>query len=103
MQINNKGLRLPTPIERIAYTGMSLTGKPLEWFQFYLTETQVNRITSTNNKIKYMFSTQKGFCNQFTQIYKDAKEEKTATQKLYKLKQTSSAMVYTTEFQSLSV
>jgi len=57
MQINNKGLRLPTPIERIAYTGMSLTGKPLEWFQFYLTETQVNRITSTNNKIKYMFST----------------------------------------------
>ena len=32
MQINNKGLRLPTPMEKIAYAGMSLTGEPLEWF-----------------------------------------------------------------------
>ena len=63
MQINNKRPRLPTPIEKIAYTGMSLTGKPLEWFQFYLAKTQMNRITSTNNKIRYMFSIWEGFCN----------------------------------------
>ena len=37
------------------------------------------------------------------QMYSDAKEEKTATKKLYKLKQMLLAMVYTTKFQSLSV
>jgi len=31
-------------------------------------------------------------------MYKNAKEEETATKKLYKLKQTLSAIVYTTEF-----
>ena len=36
-------------------------------------------------------------------MYKDAKKEETATQKLYKLRQTSSAIVYMTEFQSLLV
>ena len=56
MWINNKGPRLPTPMERIAYTGMSLTGKPLKWFQPYLAETQTNRITSINSKVRYMFS-----------------------------------------------
>ena len=30
IQINNKGLRLPTFIEKIVYAGMSLTGKPLK-------------------------------------------------------------------------
>ena len=29
IQINNKGLRLPTLIEKIAYAGMYLTEKPL--------------------------------------------------------------------------
>jgi len=37
------------------------------------------------------------------QMYKDSKKEKTATQKLYKLRQTTSAIMYTTKFQSLSV
>jgi len=36
-------------------------------------------------------------------MYGDAKEEETVTKKLYKFKQTLSAMVYITEFQSLSV
>ena len=36
-------------------------------------------------------------------MYKDSKEEETVTRKKYKLKQTASAMVYTTEFQVLSV
>jgi len=30
MWINNKGPRLPIPMEKIVYAGMSLTGKPLE-------------------------------------------------------------------------
>ena len=29
--INNKGLRLLTPVEKVAYAEMYLTGKPLEW------------------------------------------------------------------------
>ena len=33
-----------------------------------------------------MFSTWKGFCNQFTQMYGDTKEEETVTKKLYELK-----------------
>ena len=54
--IDNEGPRLPIPMEKIAYAGMSLTGKPLKWFQFYLAKTQVNGITSTNGKVRYMFS-----------------------------------------------
>ena len=57
IQINNKGLKLPTPIKKIAYAGMYLTGKPLKWFQPYLIETQVNKITSTNSKVRYIFLT----------------------------------------------
>ena len=36
-------------------------------------------------------------------MYKDFKEEEMVIKKLYKLKQTGSAIVYTTEFQALSV
>ena len=55
--IDNKGFKLLTPIKKIVYAGMYLTRKLLEWFQFYLVETQVNKNTSINNKIQYMFST----------------------------------------------
>ena len=36
-------------------------------------------------------------------MYRDSKEEETAIKKLYKLKQTASAIMYTTEFQSLLI
>jgi len=36
-------------------------------------------------------------------MYGDLKEEETVTKKLYKLRQTESAIVYTTEFQALLV
>ena len=36
-------------------------------------------------------------------MYGDAKEEKTAVRKIYALKQTRSAIEYTTEFQILAV
>ena len=55
IQINNERPRLPTLMEKVVYAGMSLMGKSLEWFQPYLAETQANGITSTNNKIRYMF------------------------------------------------
>ena len=45
-----------------------------------------------------MFLLWAGFSNKFTQMYGDTKEKETATKKLYKLKQTSSVIVYTTKF-----
>jgi len=50
-----------------------------------------------------MFLSWEGFKACLVQMYRDSKEEETVTRKLYKLKQTASAMVYITEFQALSV
>jgi len=45
-----------------------------------------------------MFSLWEGFKACLVQMYRDFEEEETAIKKLYKLKQTGSAMVYTIEF-----
>jgi len=50
-----------------------------------------------------MFSSWEGFKTRLVQIYGDFKEEEIVTRKIYKLKQTGSAMVYITEFQALLV
>jgi len=50
-----------------------------------------------------MFSLWEGFKAYLVQMYGDFEEEKTVTKKLYKLRQTESAMVYIIEFQVLSV
>ena len=50
-----------------------------------------------------MFLLWEGFKAHLVQIYRDSEEEETTTKKLYKLKQTESAIVYITEFQLLSV
>ena len=36
IKINNKGLGLPTIIKQVAYTGLYLLGRVLEWFKPYL-------------------------------------------------------------------
>ena len=82
---------------------MHLIGKPLKWFQPYLSEAQTNGITTTNKEVRYMFSSWEDFKAQLVQMYRDSKEEETVIRKLYKLKQTGSAMMYTIEFQALSV
>ena len=38
IKIINKGLGLPIVIKQIAYVGLFLTGRVLEWFKPYLTE-----------------------------------------------------------------
>jgi len=53
---------------------------------------------TTNKEVRYMFSSWEGFKAQLVQIYGDSEEEETVTRKLYKLKQTGSAIMYTTEF-----
>ena len=55
IKITNKGLGLPTVIEQVAYIGLFLTGKVLEWFKPYLTKIQLNRISTTNIKVRYIF------------------------------------------------
>ena len=63
----------------------------------------MNGIMTTNKEIRYMFSSQEGFKAQLVQIYRDFEEEEIVTRKLYKLRQTASAMVYITKFQALLV
>ena len=38
IKITNKGLRLPTVIKQITYTGLFLTGRVLKWFKPYFTK-----------------------------------------------------------------
>ena len=38
IKITNKGLGLPTAIKQVAYIGLFLTGRVLEWFKPYLTK-----------------------------------------------------------------
>jgi len=50
-----------------------------------------------------MFLLWEGFKTHLVQMYGDFKKEETATKKLYKLRQTASAIMYMTEFQALLV
>jgi len=47
-KVTQEGVKLLTPIDRIAYTGLFLLGRALKWFKPYLTEIQVNGIITTN-------------------------------------------------------
>ena len=55
IKITNKGLGLPTVIKQIAYAGLFLTERVLEWFKPYLTKIQLNRMSTTNIEAQYMF------------------------------------------------
>ena len=48
IKIINKGLRLLTTIEQVAYAGLFLSKRALEWFKPYLTEIQENGLTIIN-------------------------------------------------------
>ena len=55
IKITNKGLGLPTAIKQIAYIGLFLTERVLEWFKPYFTKVQLNGLNTTNIKIQYIF------------------------------------------------
>ena len=55
IKITNKGPRLPTAIKQVAYTGLFLTGRVLEWFKPYLTKVQLNGLSTTNIEARYIF------------------------------------------------
>ena len=48
IKITNKRLGLPTVIKQVAYTGLFLIGRVLEWFKPYFTKIQLNGISITN-------------------------------------------------------
>ena len=103
IRINNKEPKLTTPFNKVIYAGMHLIGKPLKWFQPYLSETQINGVTITNKKVRYMFLSQEGFKAHLIQMYRNSEKKETATRKLYELKQTALAIMYIIEFQALLV
>ena len=55
IKITNKGLELPTAIKQVAYVGLFLTKKVLEWFKPYFTKVQLNGLNTTNIEVRYMF------------------------------------------------
>ena len=95
LKLRYKGPKIATPVDVVAYIGMFLTGKALEWFELYLMEYQINRATITNLETKYIFLSQDNFKNQITQIFRDLEEEAIAERKLYLLTQKGLAMEYT--------
>ena len=48
IKITNKSLGLPTSIKQMAYTGLFLLGRVLEWFKPYFTKIQKNGLNTTN-------------------------------------------------------
>ena len=75
IKITNKGLGLPTVIKQMAYAGLFLTEKVLEQFKPYFTKIQLNRISTTNIKVRYMFLIQEEFANQLKQIFKSLEKK----------------------------
>ena len=55
IKIINKGPGLLTAIKQVAYIGLFLTRKVLEWFKPYFTKVQLNRLNTTNIKVRYIF------------------------------------------------
>ena len=53
--MHNKGYKVPTLTNTVAYTGLFLLGKALEWFKPYIIEYQDNRINTTNKEVWYIF------------------------------------------------
>ena len=55
IKITNKRPGLPTAIKQVAYIGLFLTKRVLEWFKPYLTKVQLNGLNTTNIEVRYMF------------------------------------------------
>ena len=63
LKLRYKGPKIATPADIVAYAGIFLIGRALEWFKLYLTEYQTNRATTTNLETKYIFLSWDNFKN----------------------------------------
>ena len=77
-KVVQEGVKLAISLDQVAYTGLFLTGKALKWFKLYLTEVQANSITTTNQDVWYIFTSQNGFIERLIQIFKDPEAITTA-------------------------
>ena len=57
IKITNKGPGLLTAIKQVAYAGLFLIERVLEWFKPYFTKVQLNGLNTTNIEVWYMFLT----------------------------------------------
>ena len=55
IKITNKGPGLLIAIKQVAYAGLFLIKRVLEWFKPYFTKVQLNRLNTTNIKVWYIF------------------------------------------------
>ena len=51
IKFTNKGLGLPIVIKQVAYVGLFLIGRVLEWFKPYFIKIQVNGMSTTNIEV----------------------------------------------------
>jgi hypothetical protein len=101
-KVTQEAAKLATPMDQVAYAGLFLTGRALEWFEPYLTEIQANAMATPNKEVRFMFSSWEGFAERLTQMFGDPEAKTTAERKLQDLVQRTSAIEYTTQFQTLA-
>ena len=89
-----KGAKLPILLDQVAYIGLFLIGRVLEWFKPYLIEIQENGLLTTNLEVRYMFLLQEEFINRLTQIYGDPEVITIVERKLQELTQKILAIEY---------
>ena len=65
-------------MDQVMYIGLFLTKRALKWFKPYLTEIQINRLSITNQEVRYMFLSWDGFINWLMQMYRDPEAVTTA-------------------------
>ena len=77
-----EAIKLPTPIDQVIYIGLFLIERALKQFKPYFIKIQINRITSINLEVKYIFLSWGGFVERLIQIFRDLKVATTAERKL---------------------
>ena len=81
-KITQKGVKLPTLINQVAYIGLFLLGRALKQFKPYLTKVQLNSIMFTNLEVKYLFLSQGEFIERLIQMFRDLKATTIVERKL---------------------
>ena len=51
LKLHNKGYKVSIQFNAVAYTGLFLTRKALEWFEPYIIEFQNNGMTTANKEV----------------------------------------------------
>ena len=54
-KVIQKKAKIGTPMDQVMYAGLFLMGRVLEWFKPYFMEIQLNKMTTLNQEVRYMF------------------------------------------------